>query len=246
MLLPAAMAVVMAQAALSAREFRERVGAGPRMFRLPVENPGGKYFSSNKPARPLAWLGPDHRPASGRNGIMARATCRDYRGRHFPYCYGNHKGTDFILRGGFRAMDRNQGRVVAGADGVVVKVVDGNYDRCRDSIIKMGVSCRGHEKKANYVQVRHDNGFHSLYYHFKKDTIAVKEGERVSCGQFLGYVGSSGESSMPHLHFEVVDPQGFSVDPYSPDPEESMWVEQKGENGLPSPRCADAPQGWRP
>jgi hypothetical protein len=219
--------------------FRERTGPGPRMFRLPLDDPQGKFFSGPRADFKLHLLGVDHKPQLGRNDIFARAGCKNYQGRGFPRCYGNHRGSDFILHGGFKAMDREDGRVVAAADGVVTAVDDGHYDRCSASIWTLDVSCHGHEKKPNMVAIRHDNGYSTLYYHFKKNTIAVKPGERVKCGQFLGFVGSSGESSLPHLHFEVHDPEGYTVDPFSPDPADSMWIEQDGPHGLPAQKCAE-------
>jgi len=223
----------------ASRGLRQKTAPGPRMFRLPVLNPGGKLFSGPRVNGKLDLITADHEPTPGRNGVFARASCRDYLGRPFPHCYGNHKGSDFILKGGFRAMDRQEARVVAAASGTVIKVEDGHYDRCRASLIRMGVSCRGHEKKPNYVWIKHDNGYISRYYHFKKNTVAVKEGQRVECGDFLGLVGSSGESSLPHLHFDVVDPDGFFVDPFSKNPADSMWVEQEGPYGLPAERCTE-------
>ncbi|HUT53732.1 MAG TPA: M23 family metallopeptidase [bacterium] len=221
------------------KEFRERTVAGPRMFRLPVDDPEGKYFPGPRADFRLHLLGVDHKPQPGRNDIFARAGCKDYRGRGFPHCYGNHRGSDFILKGGFKAMDREDGRVVAAADGVVTAVDDGHYDRCRASVRTMEVSCHGHEKKPNLVVIRHANGYRTLYYHFKKNTIAVKPGDAVKCGRFLGLVGSSGESSLPHLHFEIHDLEGYAVDPFSVDPEDSMWVQQDGPHGLPAPKCAE-------
>ena len=54
-----------------------------------------------------------------------------------------------------------------------------------------------------YVMVQHDNGLVTLYAHCT--SITVTEGEYVSAGQTVGYVGSTGLSTGPHLHFEVYD-----------------------------------------
>ncbi|MFA6502858.1 MAG: peptidoglycan DD-metalloendopeptidase family protein [Candidatus Paceibacterota bacterium] len=53
----------------------------------------------------------------------------------------------------------------------------------------------------NYVVVTHDNGTQTLYAHMK-NTI-VSSGQSVSSGQVIGYLGSTGLSTGPHLHFEV-------------------------------------------
>ncbi len=53
----------------------------------------------------------------------------------------------------------------------------------------------------NYVVIAHDNGSQTLYSHMK-NTI-VSSGQSISAGQIIGYVGSTGLSTGPHLHFEV-------------------------------------------
>ena len=60
------------------------------------------------------------------------------------------------------------------------------------------------------VVVRHDNGFESRYAHLS--SLDVQAGDRVSQGQQVGRVGSTGRSTGPHLHFEVTQ-AGRRVDP---------------------------------
>ena len=67
----------------------------------------------------------------------------------------------------------------------------------------------------NYCIVDHGGGYQTVYGHAEK--IIVKEGQHVTTGQTLGYVGSTGDSTGWHLHFETridgsrVDPQGSQV-----------------------------------
>ncbi len=54
----------------------------------------------------------------------------------------------------------------------------------------------------NYVVIQHDNGTKTLYAH--QSRLATKAGDRVSQGEVIGYVGSTGRSTGPHLHIEVL------------------------------------------
>lgn len=62
----------------------------------------------------------------------------------------------------------------------------------------------------NYVVVDHGGGYTSLYGHLQKAT--VKQGDTVSAGQQVGVIGSTGNSSGPHLHLRV-HKNGQSIDP---------------------------------
>jgi murein DD-endopeptidase MepM/ murein hydrolase activator NlpD len=56
----------------------------------------------------------------------------------------------------------------------------------------------------NYVRVRHANGYKTAYAHMSAFAAGLAVGARVRQGQIIGYVGSTGMSSGPHLHFEVM------------------------------------------
>jgi murein DD-endopeptidase MepM/ murein hydrolase activator NlpD len=60
-----------------------------------------------------------------------------------------------------------------------------------------------------WVVIRHDDGFLSLYGHLSRQS--VSQGQRVSAGQQIGAVGSTGFSSGPHLHFTIYRSSGFGI-----------------------------------
>lgn len=63
----------------------------------------------------------------------------------------------------------------------------------------------------NYVEVEHADGSHSFYGHLS--SIGVKKGDQIAGGAALGKVGSTGNSTGPHLHWGMRDASGKSVDP---------------------------------
>ena len=65
---------------------------------------------------------------------------------------------------------------------------------------------RGH---GNFVRIRHNGSFETLYAHMSKFAKNVKVGTTVKQGQIIGYSGSTGLSTGPHLHYEVRTCKGF-------------------------------------
>lgn len=61
-----------------------------------------------------------------------------------------------------------------------------------------------------FVEIQHGLGYLTVYGHCSR--VAVGEGDRVDGGQVIAYVGQSGQTSAPHLHFEIRQ-QGEAVDP---------------------------------
>ncbi|MCB9763704.1 MAG: peptidoglycan DD-metalloendopeptidase family protein [Alphaproteobacteria bacterium] len=145
--------------------------------------------------------------------------------------YSGHRGNDF---GGGSWSGMSAGRdIVAAADGTVVATHDGEFDECSTG------DCAGGSGYGNYVSIQHDDGKKTYYAHLKKWSIIVSYGQRVSCGQKLGQMGSSGHSTGPHLHFEPRTTSNVAADPFdgpcSSPP--SYWVSQGGHGGLPAATC---------
>ncbi len=70
-----------------------------------------------------------------------------------------------------------------------------------DGIIKKAGWCGG---GGNCVKIKHNSTYETVYAHMSKFARGVKSGVRVKQGQTIGYVGSTGKSTGPHLHYEVI------------------------------------------
>ena len=64
----------------------------------------------------------------------------------------------------------------------------------------------------NFVRIRHGNGFETLYAHMSRFAPGVNVGTHVRQGQIIGFVGSTGVSTGPHLHYEIIR-NGVHVNP---------------------------------
>jgi murein DD-endopeptidase MepM/ murein hydrolase activator NlpD len=56
----------------------------------------------------------------------------------------------------------------------------------------------------NCVKIKHNSTYQTIYAHMKSFARGIKEGRKVKQGQIIGYVGSTGISTGPHLHYEVI------------------------------------------
>jgi murein DD-endopeptidase MepM/ murein hydrolase activator NlpD len=88
-----------------------------------------------------------------------------------------HKGTDFAAPMGTPIMASGSG-----------------------TIIKSGWCGGG----GNCIKIKHNSSYQTVYAHLSKFSNAIKKGSRVKQGQIIGYVGSTGKSTGPHLHYEVI------------------------------------------
>ena len=98
-----------------------------------------------------------------------------------------HRGTDFAAPSGTP--------IYAAGDGVIEKAGwNGGYGR--------------------YIRLRHNDTYKTAYAHLSKIASGIAPGKRIRQGQVIGYVGSSGRSTGPHLHYEVML-NGNQVNPLS-------------------------------
>ena len=71
-----------------------------------------------------------------------------------------------------------------------------------DGIITKASWCGG---GGNCVKIKHNSTYQTVYAHMSKFGRGIKKGVRVKQGQIIGYVGSTGLSTGPHLHYEVIE-----------------------------------------
>ena len=126
----------------------------------------------------------------------------------------NHAGIDiFNWPFQWKMMDNDDVEIIAAAPGQILAKVDSRTDR----------SCSFNGTNWNFVYIQHDDGSVAVYGHLKQSSATTKNtGEMVAEGEYLGIVGSSGNSTGPHLHFEVYSEiewngvgQDVLVDPYT-------------------------------
>lgn len=117
----------------------------------------------------------------------------------------NHTGYDIATWPfWWKQMELDQAINIAAADGQIVAKQDGYFDK----------NCSFNSDPLNGVAIQHSDGSRSFYFHFKNGGITSKEvGDTVVAGEFLGVIGSSGSSTGPHLHFEVLDSDNNLIDP---------------------------------
>jgi murein DD-endopeptidase MepM/ murein hydrolase activator NlpD len=88
-----------------------------------------------------------------------------------------HKGVDFAAATGTPIYAAGSGRVVSAGR-------NGGY--------------------GNYIRIRHSGEYSTAYAHMSRFANGVRAGARVQQGQVIGYVGTTGRSTGPHLHYEVM------------------------------------------
>ena len=109
----------------------------------------------------------------------------------------SHKGVDI---GWHNKEDDNV--ITAHSNGKVVSVVK-NYNKTDKTGNSYG----------NYVKIKHNNGYYTLYAHLKYGSICINKGESVRKGQKIAVIGETGHCYGRHLHWEVRKPSDIRINP---------------------------------
>ena len=166
----------------------------------------------------------DHQQGEGR---------RDYRcGTHTTE---EHDGIDIRVR---TLADMRAGvAVLAAADGIVLRVRDGEPDV---SVLERGTDAVKSRMAGNGVVIAHADGSETQYSHLRQGSVAVKPGQTVKRGDVLGLIGMSGNAEFPHLHFELRR-AGTPIDPFTGDGVNTAC--EANPKGLWSPEARQALSG---
>jgi len=137
----------------------------------------------------------------------------------------HHNGTDFAVP------DRTP--IYAVCDGVIVE----GKERRPGSVSGFGNWIWQDSQREHQVDV--------IYGHMRHADILVQAGNRVTAGQLIGYVGSEGTSTGPHLHLELWSPPGrvgggaINPEPWLADAEDPTAPDSEEQNVNPSPVARD-------
>jgi hypothetical protein len=129
----------------------------------------------------------DHDPGPGVRDYMCGSLTGD-----------GHKGTDIAIRD--LATMATGVEVRAAAAGVVDALRDGMADA---SVNETGRPAIEGKECGNGIRLAHGDGWTTWYCHLRRGSLMVREGDPVAAGQPLALVGLSGETSFPHVHFDV-------------------------------------------
>jgi murein DD-endopeptidase MepM/ murein hydrolase activator NlpD len=135
----------------------------------------------------------------------------------FPVQGAYDFGGDGARFGNDRKSHLHQGQDITAAEGLPVVSPKSGF-----------VYWRRYQKDGagHYVVVRGDDGRDYVFMHLKADSVLVEEEQRVTAGQQLGQVGSTGRSSGAHLHFEIWPDGWYAKDsqPIDPLPDLQAWA----------------------
>jgi len=119
--------------------------------------------------------------------------------------------------------------ILAPADGEVV-CVKSRYPNSK--VYGDGsAECLATDIRGNFITIKHNPGEYSTLAHLMPGSITVKIGDKVSRGQVIARCGNSGNTSEPHLHFQLNDGPSFLASAGLPIRFQNAMITARGENG---------------
>ena len=182
----------------------------------------GMNITSPAPRDPEVWAStvPLGLPFRGQWAVMWGGSTPKANGPHL----GNksqRRAADLLVTDAQGSTHRDDGKkntdyfaygkeILAVADGTVVTVIDGVPDNEPGALNAFFVT-------GNIVIVKHDEKLYSAYAHLQPSKTRVKVGSKVKRGAVIGLCGNSGNTSEPHLHFQLQDgplfEKSFGIEP---------------------------------
>lgn len=148
------------------------------------QNPAHIYVTDQRFAIDIVALAPGSSPPP-KEGFVKRLLSGELKQLY--------QGNDFRKNANHYCFGR---QVIAPGDGMVADTKNEVYDNVPGNR-------NTRDLPGNYVVIDHLNGEFSMLAHFRKDSVSVKRGDRVSAGDPLGQCGNSGHSNLPHLHYHL-------------------------------------------
>ena len=123
--------------------------------------------------------------------------------------------------------------VISPADGVVVKISNNHKDSRANG---KKVYCDSWDIRGNFIVIKHAEKEFSLSAHLAPDSITVRKGARVKQGQVIGKCGNSGNTSEPHLHFQLQNGKSFFASVGLPVSFVNIHAQEKANYSMADPR----------
>lgn len=203
--------------------------AMPDSVRVVAEGPNGDLGSTSLPVARYQAANQYRAPVDGRWYVFASGDAA----HHHRWVVSSEYAIDIAMLGPQARSHAGDGTrlrdypafgqpVFAAADGVVVAARGDREDNAA-MLRRVGESYEAYEARVmegqqallagdgfegaagNYVLIQHAGGEHTLYAHLRNDRVRVRVGQHVRAGEQIGEAGSSGNSTEPHLHFQVID-----------------------------------------
>ena len=156
----------------------------------------------------------------------------------YDFIIANNEGKSFAGNG--RAVQNYfcyNKEIIAPADGTVVKVRRKSKDTFVDG---MAAYCDSPDLRGNYIVIKHHEKEYSLIAHLAPNSITVNAGDNVKQGEVIARCGNTGNTSEPHIHFQLQTGKSFFLSPGLPIAFANVVAQDKENYNLMDTRpCTD-------